>query len=71
MPVFLDCGQLVTLRGKPGLYVVLKSTPRGYSVAKLGGEGGRYWNAPTSNLTAVPADKLADALLDHAATLAG
>lgn len=51
--VILDAGQTVTLRGKPGIFVVLKSTPRGYSVALLGGDGGRYWNAPAASLTPV------------------
>lgn len=52
-------GELVTLRGKVGVHVVLKHTPRGYSVAMLGGDAGRYWNAPAALLTPLAPERLA------------
>lgn len=60
--VFFHGGQLVTLRGQTGVFVVLKSTPRGYSVAKLGGDAGRYYNAPTALLQPLDEAKLAAVL---------
>lgn len=61
----LAAGELVNLRGKPGVYVVLKSTQRGYSVARLGGDQGRYWNAPAVGVTPV-AEALREAILGAA-----
>lgn len=52
IPVF-TIGETVKLRGKGGVFVVTKTTPRGYSVALLGGDANRYWNAVPQQLTAV------------------
>lgn len=49
----LNPGQTVKLRNRDGVFVVLKSTQRGYSVALLGGEDGRYWNVDGRALTPV------------------
>lgn len=54
----LDCGQVVTIAGttwrQPAdqLWVVLNDGANGkVKVAKLGGDGGRYWNVPRGMLT--------------------
>jgi len=46
-------GETVSLKGKPGIFVVLKPIPRGYSCALLGGDDNRYWSCPAANLTRI------------------
>lgn len=47
---YFEAGQVVTYDGQPGFYVVLVDKDRRVNVARLGGDGGRYWRAAPRNL---------------------
>lgn len=53
IPAYFPLGATVSVRGRDGIYVVLKPTPKGYSVALLGGDNDRYLNCPHQLLTAI------------------
>lgn len=59
IPTFYTLGDLVSVKGRNGVYVVLKPTPRGYSVALLGGDDDRYLNCPSAILSKIDADRRA------------
>jgi hypothetical protein len=55
----LSLGTVCTLDGRPDYYVVIATVKSGkLKVAKLGGDGNRYVNAPIGMVTAVHASKV-------------
>lgn len=50
IPEYLAEGTVVTVRGREGYWVVIKSAGDKTNVAKLGGDGGRYLRCSTAGL---------------------
>jgi len=44
-------GEVITARGKDGFWVVIADKDRRVNIARLGGDGGRYWRFPPTALT--------------------
>lgn len=61
IPEYFEIGQLVTMRGKPGVYVVIKEGEK-INVTLLGGDGGRYWRCARPSLTKVTVTEALDLL---------
>ena len=53
LPKVFDVGETVTVKGKPGVWVVINQGDVNVSVARLGGNDGRYMRCGPSYLTRV------------------
>ena len=57
-----DPGTVVMSKSQPGVFVVIADKVDKVNVARLGGDGGRYWRIPPAALTVVPVAELANHL---------